>query len=51
MTTPASVVNSIFVDTTKECVEVFYNRRRRHPAIDYRTPAQPRIDMTMAQAA
>ena len=34
-----------------EYVEIFYNRRRRHSTIDYRTPAQARIDMTMAQAA
>ncbi len=32
-------------------IEVFYNRRRRHSSIGYRTPAQARIDMDMAQAA
>lgn len=34
-----------------EFIEIFYNRSRRHSSIGYRTPAQARIDMTMAQAA
>ena len=34
-----------------EYIEVFYNRQRRHSSVNYRTPAQARIDMTMAQAA
>jgi putative transposase len=34
-----------------EYIEIFYNRRRRHSSIGYRTPAQARVDMTMAQAA
>ena len=34
-----------------EYIEIFYNRRRRHSSIGYRTPAQARMDMTMAQAA
>jgi len=34
-----------------EYIEIFYNRRRRHSSVRYRTPAQARIDMTMAQAA
>ena len=34
-----------------EYIEIFYNRRRLHSSIRYRTPAQARIDMTMAQAA
>jgi putative transposase len=34
-----------------EYIEIFYNRTRRHSSIGYRTPAQARIDMAMAQAA
>lgn len=34
-----------------EYIEVFYNRRRRPSSIGYRTPAQARMDMIMAQAA
>ena len=34
-----------------EYIEIFYNRRRRHSSIGYRTPAQARIDMAMALAA
>jgi hypothetical protein len=34
-----------------EIQEIFYNRRRRHSSVGYRTPAQARVDMTMAQAA
>ena len=34
-----------------EYIEVFYNRQRRHSSVGYRTPAQARIDMTMANAA
>ena len=34
-----------------EYIEIFYNRRRRHSSIGYRTPAQARIDMAMAHAA
>ena len=34
-----------------EYIEIFYNRRRRHSSVGYRTPAQARVDMTMAQAA
>jgi transposase InsO family protein len=34
-----------------EYIEVFYNRQRRHSSVGYRTPAQARIDITMAQAA
>ena len=36
-------------DTTY--IEIFYNQRRRHSSIGYRTPAQVRRDMTIAQAA
>ena len=34
-----------------EYMEIFYNQRRRHSSIGYRTPAQARRDMTIAQAA
>jgi len=35
-----------------EYIEVFYNRRRMHSSIDYRTPAQALNDYrTAAQAA
>ena len=34
-----------------EYIEIFYNQRRRHSSITYRTPAQARRDMTIAQAA
>lgn len=34
-----------------EYIEVFYNRQRRHSSVGYRTPAQARVDMTMANAA
>ncbi|MEM6354447.1 MAG: IS3 family transposase [Pseudomonadota bacterium] len=34
-----------------EYIEVFYNRRRRHSSIGFRTPAQARMDMVTAQAA
>jgi putative transposase len=34
-----------------EYIEVFYNRQRRHSSVGYRTPAQARVDMTMADAA
>ena len=32
-----------------EYIEIFYNQRRRHSSIGYRTPAQARRDMTIAQ--
>ena len=32
-------------------VFILYNQRRRHSSIGYRTPAQARSDMTIAQAA
>jgi transposase InsO family protein len=34
-----------------EYIEIFYNRQRRHSSIGYRTPAQARLDMSIAQAA
>ena len=34
-----------------EYIEIFYNQRRRHSSIGYRTPAQARRDMTIPQAA
>lgn len=34
-----------------EYIEVFYNRHRRHSSVGYRTPAQARVDMIMADAA
>ena len=34
-----------------EYIAIFYNRRRRHSSIGYRTPEQARIDMTRAMAA
>ena len=34
-----------------EYIEIFYNRQRRHSSIGYRTPAQARMDITVAQAA
>ena len=34
-----------------EYIEIFYNQRRRYSSIGYRTPAQARRDMTIAQAA
>lgn len=34
-----------------EYIEIFYNRRRSHSALDYRTPAQARADMTLKLAA
>ena len=34
-----------------ECIEIFYNRQRRHSSIGYRTPAQARMDMTIRLAA
>ena len=37
--------------TLFEYIEIFYNKRRRHSSIGCRTPAQPRRDMTIAQAA
>ena len=32
-------------------IEVFYNHQRRHSSIGYRTPAQARMDITVAKAA
>ena len=37
--------------TLFEYIEIFYNRQRCHSSIGYRTPAQARRDMTIAQAA
>ncbi len=34
-----------------EYIEIFYNRQQRHSSIGYRTPAQARMDITVAQAA
>ena len=34
-----------------EYIEIFYNQRWRHSSIGYRTPAQARRDMTIAQTA
>jgi len=34
-----------------EYIEVFYNRQRRHSAINYRTPQQAYKDMTWKMAA
>jgi len=34
-----------------EYIEIFYNRKRRHSSIGYRTPAQARMDMTVKIAA
>lgn len=34
-----------------EYIEIFYNRQRRHSSIGYRTPAQARMDITVAKAA
>lgn len=34
-----------------EYIEVFYNRRRLHSSVDYRTPAQVESDFAVAQAA
>ena len=34
-----------------EYIEIFYNHRRRHSSIGYRTPAQTSRDITIAQAA
>lgn len=34
-----------------EYIEIFYNRKRRHSSIGYRTPAQARVDMTAKLAA
>ena len=34
-----------------EYIEIFYNRRRRHSSIGYRTPAQARIDIALAKTA
>jgi transposase InsO family protein len=34
-----------------EYIEIFYNRRRRHSGIGYRTPAQAHAEMLMKAAA
>lgn len=34
-----------------EYIKIFYNRQRRHSSIGYRTPAQARMDITVAKAA
>lgn len=34
-----------------EYIEIFYNRKRRHSSVGYRTPAQARMDMTIKIAA
>ncbi|MEM8597285.1 MAG: IS3 family transposase [Pseudomonadota bacterium] len=34
-----------------EYIAIFYNRRRRHSSIGYRSPAQARMDMVMERAA
>lgn len=34
-----------------EYIAIFYNRRRRHSSIGYRTPGQARVDMIRAIAA
>ncbi len=34
-----------------EYIEIFYNRKRRHSSIGYRTPAQARMDMATNIAA
>jgi len=34
-----------------EYIEIFYNRQRRRSSIGYRTPAQARMDITVAKAA
>ena len=42
---------TLFAVELFEYVGIFYSRRRRQSTIDYRTSAQARTDMTMAQAA
>ena len=34
-----------------EYIEIFYNRKRRHSGIDYRTPAQAHAEMLIQAAA